>query len=187
MRFSLRFDRLPRYHAVMSRLFAILALALALLSPRFAFAQDDGPPISITSPDTGSTYVYASLKGRSLYWNKHDKMLVAHVTFTEDDENVSTPQDDTLEFRLPGITFDEARGVFSATSAKGEVIPVAHIKKQLFLKTIEILPNAHVRIIRERGNVSVILEAISPNDPAMHPAPSNPDGEHAVDIRQILN
>jgi len=160
---------------------------IALVWPQLAFAQDDAPPVSITSPDTGSTFVFSTLKTRALMWNKSSRMLIARLTFTEDDENSSTPQDDTLEFRLPGISFDEAKGIFSATSAKGEVIPVAQIKKQLFLKTIEILPNAHVRIIRERGNVSVILEAISPNDPAMHPAPSSSDGEHAVDIRQILN
>jgi hypothetical protein len=171
----------------MSRLFALIALALALLSPRLAFAQDNGPPISITSPDAGSTYVYATLKNRSLLWSKRDQMLVARLTFAQIDDSGGTIEDDTLEFRLPGITFDEAKGVYSAKSAQGEVIPIARVKKQLFLKTIEILPNAHVRIIRQKGNVSVILEAISPNDPAMHPGPSNPDAEHAEDIRQILN
>ena len=175
----------------MLRGFLYLLLLLALPANTSAqdgvLSKDDGPPISITSPDIGSTFVYASLKGRSLYWNKHDRMLVARVTFTEVDESANTPQDDTLDFRLPGIAFDEVKGIFSATSAKGEVIPVARIKKQLFLKTIEILPNARVRVLRQRGNVSVILEAISPNDPAMHPAPSNPEGEHAVDIRQMIN
>jgi hypothetical protein len=175
----------------MSRL---LSLLLVLLLTASAFAQeavlskDDSPPISITSPDTGSTYVYGSLKGRQLYWNKFNKILIARVTFTNADLlDDSTPQDDTMEFRLPGVAFDEARGVFSATSAKGEVIPVAHIKKTLFIKTVEILPNARVRIIRQRGTVNVILEAISPNDPAMHPAPTQPGGERQVDIRQIFN
>ena len=173
------------------------ALALALLLPRVASAQDaepppsvqeEAPPISITSPDTGSTYVFGSLKSRSLFWNGRDHVLFARVTFTDADllDN-NSPQDDTLEFRLPGVAFDAAKGIFSATTAKGEVIPVARIKKQLFLKTIEILPNARVRVLRERGTVTVILEAISPNDPAMHPQPANPNGEHAVDIRQILN
>jgi hypothetical protein len=34
----------------------------------------------------------------------------------------------------------------------------------------------------------VILEAISPNDPAMHPSPSsdNPDATHKVDLDSIL-
>jgi len=140
--------------------------------------RDDGPPISITSPDTGSTFVYGTLKGRQLYWNKRDRMLIARVTFTDSELADSTPQDDTLEFRLPGITLDTATGVFSATTAKGEVIPIAHLKKTLFLKTIEILPNAHVRIVRDHGSVSVILEAISPKDPALHPAPVNPDDQH---------
>jgi hypothetical protein len=178
----------------MPRFLAFLVTALALLLPHLSDAQeevltkDDGPPISITSPDVGSTFVFGTLKGRQLYWNKRDKMLMARVTYTDADLlDVNTAQDDTMEFRLPGVAFDESRGIFSATTAKGEVIPVAHIKRTLFIKTIEILPNARVRIIRDHGSVSVILEAISPNDPAMHTPPINPDGEHTVDSRQLFN
>ncbi len=177
----------------MSR-FLPLALLLALLTTGWASAQDgvltkdDGPPISITSPDTGSTYAYGTLKQRSLYWSAHDKMLMARVVFSnEEDTDSTTPQDDTLEFRLPGVTFDQAKGIFSATTAKGEVIPIAHIRKQLFVKTIEMLPNARVRVIHERGVVNVILEAISPNDPAMHPGQSNPDGERPVGFKDMFN
>jgi hypothetical protein len=171
-----------------------LLVSFVLLLPHFAFAQeavlapDDGPPISITSPDTGSTFVFGTLKGRQLYWRKSDKTLMARVTYTDADllDN-NTAQDDTMEFRLQGVTFDEAKGIFSATTAKGEVIPIAHIKKALFIKTIEILPNARVRVINDHGRVTVILEAISPNDPAMHTPPPNPDGEHPVDTRHLFN
>ncbi len=178
----------------MPRLFPLLA-ALALLLPCLVPAQeavltkDEGPPISISSPDTGSTFVFGTLKGRQLYWNKSRQMLIARVTFTDAsllDNN--SPQDDTMEFRLPGVAYDPAQGIFTATSAKGEVIPIAHFKKAIFgIKTIEILPNARVRIVHERGVVNVILEAIRPNDPAMHPAPANPDGVHMVSPSQILN
>jgi hypothetical protein len=178
----------------MPRFRCLLAAALALLTLGPAFAQDavllkdDGPPISITSPDTGSTFVFGSLKGRQLYWNKRAKMLIAGVTYTDADMlSDSAAQDDTMEFRLPGVAFDETHGTFSATTSKGEVIPIARIKRALFVKSIEILPNARVRILRVHGTVNVVLEAISPNDPAMHAAPTNPDDEHAVDIRQILN
>ncbi|HEX4140168.1 MAG TPA: hypothetical protein VHY09_07455 [Candidatus Methylacidiphilales bacterium] len=176
----------------MSRFLSLLA-ALALMpclshAQEAVLARDDGPPISITSPDTGSTFVYGTLKGRQLYWSKSQKMLIARVTFTDAsmlDNN--SPQDDSMEFRLPGVAYDEGRGVFSATTAKGEVIPVAHIKKALFIKTIEVLPNARVRIIHEHGTVNVILEAISPNDPAMHPAPVNPDGTYTTSFDKLLN
>jgi hypothetical protein len=177
----------------MARCFFCLAIAILLLAPVHVRAQDgilskdDGPPIAITSPDTGSTYIYGTLKGRQLYYNKQNRMLFARVTFTDSELADSTPQDDTMDFRLPGVSFDEARGLFSATTAKGEVIPIAHIKKTLFIKSIEILPNARVRVIRDHGNVSVILEAISPNDPAMHPAPINPDGTHSEKESQLLN
>jgi hypothetical protein len=58
-----------------------------------------------------------------------------------------------------------------------------------FIKSIETLPNAAVRVLHPKGNITVILEAISPNDPAMHPPPDNsdPDATHKVDINQILN
>ena len=115
--------------------------------------------------------------------------LVVRVTFTDAESSSGTPTEDTHEYRLPGVSFDETKGISStATTAKGEVIPVAHFKKVLFIKSIETTPNAVVRIIHPRGgNVTVILEAISPNDPAMHPAPTDPDGTHKVDIDKILN
>jgi hypothetical protein len=150
-------------------------------------APDDGPPISITSPDAGTTFAYGSVKSHALYWNKSQKMLMARVTFTDAEQSSGQANDDSHEFHFPGVSFDEAKGVFFATTKKGELIPVARIKKALFIKTIETTPNAAVRIIHPRGNITVILEAISPNDPAMHPTPDNPDGEHKVDIDKILN
>ena len=173
----------------MSRGPFFLVLAAILFSPRLLPAQDDGPPISITSPDTATTFAFGTVKNHTLVWNKKEKVLVAHVTFTDANQSNGTPSDDSHEFRLPGVTFDEAKGVFLATTAKGEVIPVAHIKKTLFIKSIETTQNAVIRILHPRGDVTVILEAISPNDPAMHPAPANsdPDGVHQVNIDKLLN
>jgi hypothetical protein len=163
--------------------------AIILFAPRLLPAQDEGPPISITSPDIGSTFAYGSIKSHALLWNKSGQVLIARVTFTDVNQDLGSAGEDTHEFRLPGVTFDEAKGLFFATSAKGEVIPVARIKKTLFLKSIETLPNAVVRIQHPRGEITVILEAISPNDPAMHPNPANSghDGTHQVDIGNILN
>jgi hypothetical protein len=173
----------------MSRGLFFIVLALTLFSPRIVSAQDDGPPISITSPDTGTTFAFGTIKNHSLIWNKSKKVLIALVTFAEMDQDSGPSGDDTHEFRLPGVTFDEAKGVFFATTAKGEVIPVAHIKKTFFMKSIEVLPNANIRILHPRGVITVVLEAIGPNDPAMRPLPdnSNPDATHKVDINQILN
>jgi hypothetical protein len=183
------FKRHSPYPAGMSRGLFFLALALTLFSSRVVRAQDDGPPISITSPDAAATFAYGTVKNHALIWNKSGKVLIARVTFTDAEQNLGQPNDDTHEFRLPGVSFDEAKGVFFATLAKGEMIPVAHIKKTLFIKSIETVPSAHIRILHPRGDVTVILEAISPNDPAMHPAPANPDPDatHKVDINKILN
>jgi hypothetical protein len=171
----------------MSRRPVFFLLALLLFLPRVLPAQNDGPPISITSPDAGTTFAYGEIKSHALIWRKSDNMLLALVTFTDAQMNSGQPNDDAHEFRLPGVTFDQAKGLFVATTAKGEVIPVARFKKVLFLKTIETTPNAVVRVLHPRGNITVILEAISPTDPAMHPANSDPDAEHRVDIDKILN
>jgi hypothetical protein len=186
---GLSFDRRSGYPVRMSRCLFFLVLALALVSTRVASAQDDGPPIAITSPDTGTTFAYGTVKSHALVWNKKEKVLIAQVIFADENSDSGPSNDDTHEFRLPGVTFDEAKGVFFATTAKGEVIPVARIKKTLFIKTIEVLPNANIRILHPRGLITVILEAISPNDPAMHPPPdnSNPDATHSLDIDKILN
>ena len=183
------FKRQTPYPVRMSRGLFFFILALTLFSPRLLSAQDDGPPISITSPDAATTFAYGTVKNHALVWNKKEKVLIAHVTFTDAEQSNGTPSDDTHEFRLFGVSFDEAKGVFFATTAKGEAIPVARIKKVLFITTIETTPNAVVRVLHPRGNVTVILEAISPNDPAMHPAPANSDSDatHQVDINKILN
>jgi hypothetical protein len=173
----------------MSRVFLFLTLALLLPFHVGAEPGDDGPPIAITSPDTGTTYVYGAIKHHALIWNSSQKMLIAQVTFSDANQDLGAANDDTHEFRLPGVSFDQAKGVFTATTAKGEIIPIARYKKMFFLKSIETLPNAAVRVLHPKGNITVILEAISPDDPAMHPPPGNsdPDATHKVDINQILN
>jgi hypothetical protein len=135
--------------------------------------MDAGPLISITSPDAAATFVYGSIKEHSLVWNKKEKVLVAHVTFVDTQDNSGSANEDTHEFRLPGITLDEAKGIFFARSAKGELVPVAHFKKILLFKSIETLPNAIVHILRSGGDVSVILEAVRPDDPALRATPGD--------------
>ena len=172
----------------MSQYGFLSALVLGLfLSGLLRAQEDDGPLISITSPDAATTFAYGSIKARSLIWDKKERMLTVRVTFTDAEQNNGPSNDDTHDFRLPGVTFDEAQGLFFATSPKGIIVPVAHAKKALFFKTIEILPNAAVRILHPRGNVTVILEAISPNNPAMHSPSTDPDGTHKVDPDKILN
>jgi hypothetical protein len=169
--------------------FVFLVLLLLFSPPGFLPAhEDEGPPISITSPDVATTFAFGSVKSHVLIWNKQARMLIAMVTFTDAEQTDDTPSDDTHQFRLPGVTYDEAKGLFFATTAKGEAIPVAAFKKTLFFKTIETTPNALVRILHPRGNVTVILEAISPNDPAMHapPTDTDPNGTHKVNINGML-
>jgi hypothetical protein len=172
------------------RLFLSLVLLVAL--PGFVQAFDDGPPISITSPDNGTTFARAQIKSHTLLWYPNRKMLVACVTFTDSYLNNGQPSDDTHYFQLPGVTLDAAKGIFTATSARGEVIPVARYKKMLFIKSIEVLPNANVKIMYPAGEISVMLVALSPSDPALRPPPpgsdkSNPDGTHDIDLKSLMN
>ena len=154
-----------------------------------------GPLISIVSPDTATTFAFGSIKNRALIWSDSTQTLSAEITFIEEQQYTLQPDDDTHRFRLPGITLDKAHGIFYATSPKGEVIPVARKKKTLFITTIEVLPNAIVRVSHHRGEVSVSLEAIRPSDAAKlrkdkatQAAQSNPDGDggHTVNIQDLL-
>jgi hypothetical protein len=171
----------------MSRCALCPLLAALFLAPGLLHAGD-GPAISITSPDAGTTYAYGRIKDHSLFWDNKNKFLIARIVFTNADFDDVPAQDDQLDFRLPGVSFDAAKGLFYAVSARGESIPVARMKKTLFFKTIEILPNAHVSIAYPHGNVTVTLKAISPSDPAMHAPPpdTNPDDSHSADINSIL-
>jgi hypothetical protein len=178
----------------MSRHALVLVIALFLFGPASLFAwQNDGPPIAITSPDTGTTFSHADIKSHSLIWQKKSKSLVAVITFSDARDTDSQAPDDTHYFQLPGVTFDEAKGIFTAVAASGEIIPVARIKKSLFLKSIEVMPNANVRIMAPGGDITVILEAISPNDPAMHPksakdsnSDSDPDATNKINLKDLL-
>ena len=171
----------------MRRLLFVFAAAISILSARAQ--DDDSPPIEITSPDQASTFSFATVKTHSLVWDAKEQMLFAQITFTDDDPPGGWPTEDTHQFRLPGITFDSAKGIFYATSARGEVIPVAKMRHQLFLKVIEALPNAIVRIQHPRGHVNVTLEALKPDDPALH-APAkgvNPDVTRSIDPHELIH
>jgi hypothetical protein len=160
---------------------ALLSLFLPVVAAR---AFDDGPPISITSPDAATTYAYSSIKEHELFWDKKTQTLIARVVFTPVDSDSASADDDSHNFRLPGVTFDHATGIFSAVTAAGDSIPVAKIRKRLFLTIIETLPNAVVRIHHERGQVSVVMEAVRPDSPEMRaPAPDQP---HAVGFKQLI-
>jgi hypothetical protein len=171
----------------MSRRVLFLLLALLVLPAR-TLRADDGPPIAITSPDTAVTFAYGAIKQRSLFWDGKDKLLIARVVFTDAQSNEGAAQEDQEQFRLPGVSFDETKGIFFALSARGEAIPVACVKKTLFFKSIEVLPNALIRVQHPRGNVTVILEAISPDDlKHAKPVDTNPDDTHPMDINSILH
>ena len=110
----------------MRRWITLLLLALLPISAR----ADDQAPISISSPDVASTFVFAKIKSHALVWDRKTSTLLARVTAMDDTSDGSMQaEEDTHDFRLPGVTFDASRQLYVAVSAKGEVIPVARPKK----------------------------------------------------------
>jgi hypothetical protein len=173
----------------------LLSLLLALTMLPLLADEDIRPVISIASPDTATTFAFGTISKRALVWSESAQTLFAEITFVDVDPSNNQSNDDTHRFRLPGITLDKAHGVFYATSPKGEVIPIARRKKALFLTTIEVLPNAIVRVNHRHGDVSVILEAIRPDDvaklrkaQAARAAQANPDSDtgHTINIQDLL-
>jgi len=173
----------------------LLLFLLALTMLPLLADDEGGPLISIVSPDSATTFAFGSISKRALLWSESSQTFFAEITFVDEQQYTLQPNDDTHRFRLPGITLDKAHGIFYATSLKGEVIPVARKKKELFFTTIEILPNAIVRVSHRHGEVSVSLEAIRPSDAAKlrkaqaaHDAQSNPDGSggHTVNVQDLL-
>ena len=169
----------------------IAALLLAFIALPVAAEQEFSPVISIASPDTATTYALGSIKHHGLIWNDATQTLSAEVTFVDVDRTGPQDTDDTHRFRIPGITLNKAQGIFYATSPGGEAIPIARRKKTLFISSIEILPNAVVRIFHQHGNVSVRLEAIRPSELArvQKETPdgnTNADGSHTIDLKDLL-
>jgi hypothetical protein len=165
----------------------LLFLALGVLSLRAE--QEFSPVISIDSPDIATTFPTGTIKHRSLVWNDGTHTLSAEVTFEDVDQTMPEQTDDTHRFRIPGITLDKVHGIFYATSAKGEAVPVAQRKKTVFLTTIEVLPNAVVRVFHHHGEVSVKLEAIRPSELARvqkDPDDTNSTGTHTINLQDLL-
>ena len=168
-----------------------LLLYLALGGFAWAGEQEFSPLISIDSPDTATTYQLGSIKHHGLLWNDATQTMSAEVTFEDVDRTGPEPDEDTHRFRIPGITLNKAQGIFYAASPSGETVPVARRKKTFFLPSIEILPNAVVRIFHHRGEVSVRLEAIRPSDLArvrkeQAPTDTNADGSHTINLQDLL-
>ena len=169
----------------------VLCLLLAC-APALRAQDAETPPIVITSPDDATTFAFGSVKEHSLIWDKKSAQLMARIVFVDEDRESSQSDEDLHFFRLPGVSFDATKGIFYATSAKGEIIPVAHLRHQLFVTAIQTLPNAVVRIQHPRGRISVILEALEPNDPALtakHGSGSetNSEGHGSIEIPGFIH
>jgi hypothetical protein len=94
--------------------------------------------------------------------------LVARITFSNlpyagDDE---PRRDESFDFRFPGVQFDSARRTFFARNARGELIPVARSRNNLF-DGIDLASGAKIYVLKESGRVTAILTASD------HPCPGS--------------
>ena len=145
---------------------AFLTLLISTASRLQAGEIDEQLPVSIKSPVSGKTYAFGQIKSRLLNWDAKKNMLIAHVVFTNQYlASGGDIEEDDQYFPIPGITFNATTGFFYAPATDGSQIPIAHIRKTLFIKSVAVLPNAAVRVIHtNQGEVTVILEAIKPED-----------------------
>jgi hypothetical protein len=90
---------------------AVMGIILAWALITHADAQvDDGPLITIQSPETASTFAYGSIKSRSLMWNKQKRMLFAHITFVDGEDGSASANQDSFDFEFPGVMLDDTQG-----------------------------------------------------------------------------
>ena len=66
---------------------------------------------------------------------------------------------ETFNFVLPGVKLDQRTGVFSVGGSRGQSIPIAETRRELFFKDIALLPSAQVEVRNRDGRVDVDLVA----------------------------
>ena len=135
--------------------FAFLLLALGGLLRASA--------VTIASPTKGQTQAFSTILWKQLRWDPAARALIASVTFSNY-EYVSQDEpreDDRFDFVFPGITLDEASGIFYARDPSGESIPVARRTHVLFFPVIQLLPGGQVSILKVSGKVTAELTASS--------------------------
>jgi hypothetical protein len=115
--------------------------------------------LMIRSPNSAQTYSAHSIQWEQLRWLPRERAFVASITFSNlDYESRDEPRrDERFDFFLPGVSFDERKGIFYAFGKGGERIPVAAIAHELIGKEIKLLPGSTIQITTRSGKVAVAL------------------------------
>lgn len=84
--------------------------------------------LKIASPDKAQTFTDGTTTRHLLNWDERGQALrvfLVFVGYSSTQGNGNNRVEEQFGFRVPGITFDAASGVFSARGPSGKAIPVA--------------------------------------------------------------
>jgi hypothetical protein len=134
----------------------VAGLAIDLIAPSTTSAA-----MVLRSPETVQTYADNSVQWHQLRWFPESHQLVATVTFSNEHyiSRVEPRHDETFDFAIPGVKFDQKSGIFSVNGPHGQSIPVAALRHDLFIKDIVVLPGAQIEVHNLGGRVAVDLVA----------------------------
>jgi hypothetical protein len=137
-----------------------LAFATGLLTQLSASAT----PTAVRSPETAQTYADNSILWHQLRWLPASHELVATITFSNIDyvSRVEPRHDETYTFPLPGVKFSPDTGVFSIAGGHGQGVPVARLRDDHLVRSVELLPTARVLVTNRGGHIVVRLVADQP-------------------------
>ena len=117
--------------------------------------------VAIASPQHPQTFAYGETISHQLYVLCVNGELVARITFSNlpyagDGE---PRRDESFDFHFPGVRYDSRQGIFLAKNDHGELIPVARMRKGIFLNGIDLASGAKMYVLKESGRVTAILAA----------------------------
>jgi hypothetical protein len=116
---------------------------------------------SVISPNHPQTFAYCQVLSHQLYVERASGELAARITFSNlsyaSDEEPR--RDESFDFRFPGIKFDATRRTFFVGGRRGQMIPVAQFRSDLFSAWIDLAPGAKIYLLKKSGRVTAILTA----------------------------
>jgi hypothetical protein len=118
-------------------------------------------PVVTRSPETAETYADNTILWHQLRSLSGSQALVATITFSNINyvSDNEPRHDETFNFPLPGVKFDPQTGTFFVHGADRRTIAVAVLRRKLFVKSIELLPNAQIQVTHCDGRIVVNLVA----------------------------
>ncbi|MDK3162337.1 hypothetical protein QPK87_38190 [Kamptonema cortianum] len=132
----------------------LLTLFLVLLS----FSTCLAGTAQLLSPDVQQSYAYGSATSSWLQWDESSQTMTAIINYSNTPyvQNPNNIQTDELTFKIPGVTFDSATGLYSIPGKGGAKIPFARRNPTSQL-TRRVLPLDSTRIVLDNMGGTFML------------------------------